>query len=242
MATVHHCRDYAQMSRRAAACVTAAATAKSDFLLCAPTGHSPAGLYQELIREGAKQQDLLRSLRVVKLDEWLGVPPDDPASCEHYLQGRLVGPLAIAAQRYLSFDSETKDPARECARISAELQREGPIDVCILGLGRNGHVGLNEPAPSLQPHCHVAKLSAETLGHAMMSGRDVKPASGLTLGMADILASRKILLLVTGNGKERAIGKFLEATITTDLPASFLWLHRDVEVLLDDSSCQNSGN
>jgi galactosamine-6-phosphate isomerase len=171
----------------------------------------------------------------VKLDEWLGLSPGDPVSCEHYLQSRLVGPLAIAAERYLSFDSETKDPVRECTRISAELERQGPVDVCILGLGRNGHVGLNEPAPTLQPRCHVAKLSAETLGHAMMSGRDAKPAFGLTLGMGDILASRKILLLVTGQGKERAIARFLEATVTTDLPASFLWLHQDVEVLLDDS-------
>jgi galactosamine-6-phosphate isomerase len=235
MATIQHCRDYEEMSRRAAAHVIAAATAKSDFLFCAPTGHSPAGLYQELIREGARQPDLLRNFRVVKLDEWLGVPPGDPVSCEHYLQSRLVGPLAIAAERYLSFDAETKDPVRECARVSAELERRGPINVCILGLGRNGHVGLNEPGPSVQPNCHVAKLSAETLGHAMMSGRDAKPAFGLTLGMGDILASRKIVLLVTGEGKERAIERFLEATITTDLPASFLWLHQDVEVLLDDS-------
>jgi len=236
MATVHHCRDYEEMSRRAASSVIAAATAKSDFLLCAPTGNSPVGLYQELIREGARQPDLRRSLRVVKLDEWLGVPADHPASCEHFLQSRLVGPLAIAAERYLSFDSKPKDPVRECARISAELERQGPIDVCILGLGRNGHVGLNEPAPNLQPHCHVAKLSAETFGHAMMGGLEAKPAFGLTLGIGDILAARKIVLLVTGAGKERAIARFLEATITTDLPATFLWLHHDVEVFLDDSS------
>lgn len=235
MATVHHCRDYEEMSRQAAAFVIAAVTAKSDFLLCAPTGNSPTGLYQELIRERARQPDLLRRFRVVKLDEWLGVPPDDPVSCEHYLQSQLVGPLEITAERYLSFDAESSNPLRECARISTELERQGPIDVCILGLGRNGHVGLNEPAPSVQPHCHVAKLSAETLGHAMMSGRDAKPAFGLTLGIGDILASRKVLLLVTGAGKERAIARFLEATVTTDLPASFLWLHQDVEVLLDDS-------
>lgn len=236
MATIHHCRDYAEMSRQAAARVIALATAKDDFLLCATTGNSPAGLYEALIRERGKNPDLLQSLRVVKLDEWLGVPPNDPASCEYYLQSRLVGPLAIAAERYLSFDSETKDPVRECARISAELKRQGPVDVCILGLGRNGHVGLNEPAPNLQPHCHVAKLSAETLGHAMMGDLGAKPAFGLTLGIGDILAARKIVLLVTGAGKERAIARFLEATITTDLPATFLWLHHDVEVFLDDRS------
>jgi galactosamine-6-phosphate isomerase len=236
MVTVHHCRDYAEMSRQSAARVIAAVAAKSDSLLCAPTGNSPVGLYQELIREGGRNPDLLRSLRVVKLDEWLGVPPGDPASCEHFLQNRLLGPLAIAAERYLAFDSETRDPVRECGRISAELARQGPIDVCILGLGRNGHLALNEPASSLQPHCHVAKLSAETLQHAMMGFSEPKPAFGLTLGIGDILAARKILLLVTGAGKERAIARFLEATITTDLPATFLWLHHDVEVFLDDSS------
>ena len=235
MANIQHCHDYEEMSRRAAAHVIAAATAKSDFLLCAPTGHSPAGLYRELIRESARQPDLLRNFRVVKLDEWLEMPPSDPASCEHYLQRRLIEPLGIAAERYISFDAEAKDPAKECARISAEVDRQGPIDVCILGLGRNGHVGLNEPAPHLQPHCHVAKLSEETRGHMMMSGRGTKPASGLTLGMGDILASRNILLLVTGEGKQRAIGRFLEATVTTDLPASFLWLHPNVDVMLDDS-------
>jgi galactosamine-6-phosphate isomerase len=235
MATIHHCRDYADMTRRAAARVIAAATAKRDLLLCAPTGHSPAGLYQEMIREGASQPDLLRDLRVVKLDEWLEMPPSDLASCEHYLQVRLIVPLGIAAERYISFDAEAKDPAKECARISAELDRQGPIDICILGLGRNGHLGLNEPSPNLQPHCHVAKLSEETRGHMMMSGSGTKPASGLTLGMGDILASRNILLLVTGEGKQRAIGRFLEATVTTDLPASFLWLHPNVDVMLDDS-------
>ena len=236
MATIHQCRDYSEMTERAAAHVLAAATEKRDFLLCAPTGHSPAGLYQEMIREGAMQPDLLKDIRVVKLDEWLGLPPGDPSSCEHYLRSRLVEPLRIAPERYLSFDAEAKNPVRECTRISAELYRQGPIDVCILGLGRNGHLGLNEPAPHLQPHCHVAKLSEETRGHMMMSGSGTKPVSGLTLGMGDILASRNILLLVTGAGKQRAIERFLEATVTTDLPASFLWLHPNVDVMLDDSS------
>jgi galactosamine-6-phosphate isomerase len=87
----------------------------------------------------------------------------------------------------------------------------------------------------LQPHCHVATLSGETLRHAMMSTREAKPAYGLTLGIGDILQSRKILLLVTGTGKEQVVAKFLEGTVTTELPATFLWLHHDLEIFLDDS-------
>lgn len=236
MAKVRHCHDYREMSREAAACVVAAAAAKSDSLVCAPTGHSPAGLYQELIREAEAKPDLFRSLKVVKLDEWLGVPASDPATCEHFLRSRLLDPLAIAPERYISFDSVAADPLQECAAIQGKLERQGPIDLCILGLGKNGHVGLIEPGPRLEPHCHVAKLSEQTLRHAMMISRTEKPAYGMTLGIGDILQARKILLLVTGPGKKPVIARFFEAAVTTDLPATFLWLHHDLEVLLDDSS------
>lgn len=224
------------MSREAAARVIAAATAKSDSLLCAPTGNSPVGLYQELIREAQRKPELFQRLRVIKLDEWLGIPASDAATCERFLKARLLDPLSIAAERYISFDPETADPAQECARISGELERQGPIDLCILGLGRNGHVGLIEPGALLQPGCHVTKLSEETLRHAMLSSRKEKPAFGMTLGIGDLLRSRKIVLLVTGKGKERVTARFLEGAVTPDLPATFLWPHHDVEVLLDDSS------
>jgi len=239
MVRVHHCRDYQEMSRQAAARVISAAASKSDLLLCAPAGNSPAGLYRELAGEVERTADLFRSLRVVKLDEWLGFPASDAATCEHFLKSRLLGPLAVAAERYIAFDPETADPLQECARVQDELERQGPIDLCILGLGKNGHVGLNEPGPSLQPSCHVATLSEETLKHAMMSSMESKPARGLTLGIGDILHARKIVLLVTGEGKKPVIERFLEGSVTTDLPATLLWLHHDLEVFLDDS-CNNA--
>ncbi len=212
----------------------AALSAKKDSLLCLATGNSPAGLYQELVGEFGVRPDLFRSMRVIKLDEWLRVPASDPASCEHYLKSRVLDPLEIDAGRYISFAAEAGDPRGECSRISGELQRQGPVDLCILGLGKNGHLGLNEPAASLQPHCHVAKLTEQTRRHVMVSGRTEKPVEGLTIGMGDILQSRKIVLLITGEGKEAATRRFLERTVTTELPATFLWLHHDVEVWLDE--------
>ena len=236
MTGLHRCRDYQDMSRQAAAHVIAAVAARSDALLCAATGGSPAGLYRELVREAGRTPDLFRRLRVLKLDEWLQLPADDDATCESFLRSRLLDPLGIEADRYIAFDPQTEDPLRECGRISAELARHGPIDLCVLGLGRNGHVGLIEPAPCLQPHCHVATLSDQTLGHQMLSAVKSGPTHGMTLGIADILAARKILLLVTGEGKERTIARFLEGTVTTDVPATFLWLHHELEVFVDDAS------
>jgi galactosamine-6-phosphate isomerase len=224
------------MSRRAAECVVASTAAKRDSLLCLPTGHSPAGLYHQWVREVESKPELFRSLRVIKLDEWLGVSASDPVSCEHYLRTRILGPLAIDAPHYIAFDSEAADPSIECARINAELERRGPIDLCILGLGKNGHLGLNEPSLRLQPHCHVAQLSEETRQHSMFDDREVRPTHGLTLGIGDILQARKIVLLITGEGKASAIARFFEGVVTTEVPATFLWLHHDVEVFLDEAA------
>lgn len=224
------------MSRRAAASVLAAVAAKPDSLLCLATGHSPAALYVGLAREARARPDVFRSLRIIKLDEWLGVPASDPGSCEHYLRSRVLEPLAIDDARYVAFDGEAAEPLRECVRINRQLVRQGPIDLCILGLGKNGHLGLNEPAASLMPHCHVATLTEQTRQHSMVGEREDKPVRGMTLGMRDILDSRKILLLITGQGKEAATARFFERVETPELPATYLWSHPDVEVWLDDAA------
>lgn len=238
MARIHRCEGYREMSREAAALIISALAAKGDSLLCAATGSSPESLYQELAREARKTPTLFQRLRVVKLDEWLGVTASNPASCEYFLKRRLLDPLSIAPERYIGFNPETADAQRECGRVLAALERHGPIDLCILGLGKNGHVGFNEPGSSLLPHCHVAKLSEETLRHAMLSSTEVKPTHGMTLGIADVLAARKIVLLITGEGKEQVTAKFLDGGVTTEVPATFLWLHHDVEVFLDASEAQ----
>jgi galactosamine-6-phosphate isomerase len=235
MATIHRCRDYGEMSRRAAGLVVAAVEAKSDALLCLTTGHSPAGLYQELAGAAVRKPDLFADLQVVKLDEWLGVPASDPNSCEHFLNEHVLGPLGVEANRYISFDAAATEPAAECARVSESIARRGPIDLCILGLGKNGHLGLNEPGPGLQPHCHVATLAEMTRQHPMFDDRPERPRHGLTLGIGDLLKSRRILLLITGKGKAAATAKFLEGRVTTEWPVSFLWLHPHVDVLLDES-------
>ena len=154
LARIHHCRDYQDMSREAAARVIGAVATKSDSLLCAPAGNSPAGLYGELIREAERKADRFRRLRVVKLDEWLGLPAGDAATCEHFIRSRLLEPLAIEAERYISFDAETADPLRECARVGEELERQGP-STSAFSAGEERHVGLNDRTLP-QPHCHVA--------------------------------------------------------------------------------------
>jgi galactosamine-6-phosphate isomerase len=230
---VRYCEDYDSLSAQAASLISAEIGRHPNLLLCAATGNSPIGLYRELAEQAAADRALFAALRVIKLDELGGVPADDPGSCEHYLKTRVLGPLAVAADRYIVFAATPADPPAECERIRAELAQRGPIDVCVLGLGINGHIGFNEPGPFLIPQCHVARLSEQSRRHAMVRSMDGAPPFGLTLGMQEILASRRIILLVAGSGKKHAIAGLLSGEVSTSLPASFLWLHQRVDCLID---------
>ncbi len=226
------CENYERLSAQAASIVGAHLERKHSLLLCAATGNSPVGLYGELARRATVDRDLFRSLKVIALDEWGGVRESDPGSAAGYLRERVLAPLAISADRFIAFDPAI-DPAEACSRMRAELERIGPIDLAILGLGRNGHVGFNEPGPALVPYCHVAQLSEETRRHAMTRSMKEPPRHGLTLGLQEILASRRILLLVTGEGKQQTVARLLTEEVTTTLPASLLWLHGSVDCLID---------
>jgi len=230
---ITYCNDYSEMSSLAAFLVREELEREPDMLLCTATGTSPEGLYRELAATAIQEKELFNQLRILKLDEWGGIPENHPASCEYFLKKNLLAPLNIPQERYISFHSDPGDPVAECKRIRSQLKKEGPIDICILGLGRNGHLGFNEPAPKLGSHCHVAELSEESLQHAMIASMDNKPTYGLTLGMKDILSSQLIIMLVSGKEKKQIAEKFLQGGVSSDLPASYLWPHPHVECLVD---------
>jgi galactosamine-6-phosphate isomerase len=199
--------------------------AKPDLLLCTATGTSPTGIYRRLVDSVREDPLLPERLRIIKLDEWAGIEHGGEGSCESYLRQHLLDPLKIDDTRFLSFVSDVPDPLGECERINSRLSQEGPIDVAILGLGKNGHLGFNEPAAHLEPHCHLATLTSASRGHSMMNHAMQKPTQGMTLGMKDILNSKMIILIVSGPGKDDALSILLSGKITTSCPASFLRLH-----------------
>lgn len=225
--------DFEAMSRRAAALIEAEVRCRPGLLLCAAAGSSPGRTYELLGERAAAKSARFRRLRVIKVDEWGGLGPADPGTCESDLKRRLLGPLGVSGDRYCGFESRPSDPARECERVARWLGRQGPIDLSILGVGLNGHVAMNEPADALCPGPHVAALAAGSLAHPMLSASGVKPAYGLTLGMADLLKSRTILLLVSGERKREVLERLRRPEVTPRFPVSFLWLHPKVTVLCD---------
>jgi galactosamine-6-phosphate isomerase len=233
--SLHVAENYEEMSRAAAMTLTEELRTNPNLLLCAATGSTPTRTYELLTARMKEEPDLFHNLQLLKLDEWGELPMKDAGTCETYLQKYLIKPLKIPAARYLSFQSQA-NPETECARIDRLLEKVGPIDVCVLGLGLNGHLGLNEPADALQPKAHRAELDPGTLQHSMLQQAAIPIRYGLTLGMGQLLQAKKIILLVNGAHKAAALQQLFSRRITTRFPASFLWLHPQVICFCDQTA------
>src|SRR5213593_1368775 len=157
------------MSRQAADRILAALTRRADLLFCAAGGSTPIRTYQLLAEHQTRGPEAFRALRVLKLDEWGGLEMSAPGSCEHQLRTHLIKPLGLPDDRYFAFNSNSVEPATECEKVRSRLAQEGPIGLCLLGLGVNGHIALNEPAPTLNPVAHVTPLTEESLRHPMLA-------------------------------------------------------------------------
>ena len=228
--------NYQELSNKAAEMIYQNIVEKPDLMLCAATGSSPLLTYQKLIEKYRQNSEVFSKLKVLKLDEWGGISMENKQSCEHFLQTNLVQPMKIDDLRYISFNSNALNKEKECERIDSYIHKKGPIDLCVLGLGLNGHVAFNEPGTFLHAKSHIVDLTEDSLKHPMAKNMGEIPKYGLTIGMADILQSRKIIMLITGKGKEEKIKEFLSGKISTRLPASFLWLHANTECLIDSES------
>ncbi len=229
---ITHLSSYAEMSKLAAEIIALEVKLNPTLLFCAATGGSPTGMYAEM----AKNPSIYQHMRVVKMDEWGIIPLSHKDSCETYLKQHLLGPLSIPQDRYTTFDTAPHVVEAECKRLQSFVAANGPMDICILGLGKNGHIAFNEPAEALQPYFHKAILATSTIQHDPTLAAGPEPAYGLCMGMQEILQSKKIIFLVTGKGKKDALERIMSKKIGTDCPASFLWLHPNVECLIDLSA------
>lgn len=226
-------KDYESLSQAAAEHMLAKVKSKPDAVICLATGTTPTRCYELLSRLNTEDKQEFNQVSIVKLDEWGGLADSDPSTCEYYLRKHIVVPLQIREEKYISFRGSASDSNRECQRIQDKLSEIGRIDLCVLGLGVNGHLGFNEPADSLLPNVHVAELAEQTQKHSMIHAAPRKPEYGYTLGMADLLQSEEIMILVSGNHKAFQLRRLLSKNIDTRFPASLLWLHHNVTLFSD---------
>ncbi|MGX1930111.1 galactosamine-6-phosphate isomerase [Flagellimonas sp. 2504JD4-2] len=228
---IHHFKNKEHFIGAAADLLIQEIDGNPGLLMCTATGSSPLPVYRALVEDAKIYKERYNKLRIIKLDEWVGLENQN-GSCEAYLQKELIAPLEIPDKNYIAFNARTTEPTDECLRIGHLLNQHGPIDLCVLGLGKNGHLGFNEPPASPAQKCHVARLSQLSQEHSMVAGQAEKPEYGMTLGIRDILNSKKVLLLVSGEGKEEAKKQLLSSKVDPMCPASLLWKHPNVDCFI----------
>jgi len=209
---------------------------KPRIVLGLPTGRTPVALYREIRSRSHRGHVDWSQVRTFNLDEFVGLGAGDAGSYCAYMQTELFDHVRIEPLNISMLDGRAADLAAECARYERAIDEAGGIDIQILGIGGNGHIGFNEPAGTLEAETHVAALQEETrAANAGLFGGDITrvPSHAVSMGMATILQARKIVLIATGAEKSEAVARMIDGPITTQLPASFLQVHPRVTVMLD---------
>ena len=231
-------KDYDAMSRRAASIIAAQVVAKPDCVLGLATGSTPVGTYKQLI-EWYKQGDLsFAEVHSVNLDEYAGLAPDHDQSYRYFMQDNLFNHVDIVADNTNVPSGLAADPAAECARYEQVVAGLGYADLQLLGLGRNGHIGFNEPCDEFPVATHLVDLTESTIdaNARFFASADDVPKQALTMGIGTIMRARKILVVANGADKADAVYKAFAGPVTPEVPASILQLHPDVTLVADESA------
>jgi len=230
--------DYHEMSREAARIVAHQVLAEPESVLGLPTGDTPTMMYEELVN--MYKLGLLNFSRVVtfNLDEYYGLPPDHPQSYHRYMREKLFEHVNATNENVHIPDGGMKDATAACRRYEEDLNRYGKIDLQVLGIGPNGHIGFNEPGTDWGMTVGLVRLSDTTRNRVAprFGGIENVPVYAITMGIKTIMRSKKILLLASGKAKAIPTKRAVEGPITEAVPASVLQLHPDVTLILDQEA------
>lgn len=225
---------YEAMSKQAADDLIAIVQKISNPLISPASGDSPAGLYKEIVKHANNDRLDTGNWRFVALDEWTGMNGSDEGSCRFHLDNQLFVPLNVASDRICFFDGRAENLELECGRAEDCIKLNGGIDAAIVGLGLNGHVGMNEPGTSADSRIRVAPIDPLTQQVGQKYFKEPKQLSeGITLGLANLLEAHNILLLVSGSKKAAIVKQMIEEEISEQLPATLLRNHKGLRIYLD---------
>lgn len=231
-------KDYKEMSRKAANIIAAQVITKPDSVLGLATGSTPIGMYQELIA-GYKNGDLdFSQVKSVNLDEYRGLPREHDRSYYYFMYENLFKDINIDLNNTNVPNGMELDSDKECERYNQVIESMGGVDIQVLGLGHNGHIGFNEPADSFAKLTHCVDLTQSTIeaNKRFFASADDVPRQAYTMGIQTIMKAKKILLIVSGEDKAAILRDSLCGEVTPKVPASILQFHNDVVVVADEAA------
>lgn len=226
--------SYEKLSHAAAEEMVRTIQRKPNAVLCVASGNSPlqtCHVFVNLVKQNGID---VSNVFFVGLDEWLGVNPDDQGSGESFFKKNIGEPLGISKNKYHMFNAAAKDVASECKQMDDVIAKIGGIDLMVVGIGINGHIGFNEPGVPFDLKSHVIELTPTTTTVGQKYFSEQKPLKyGITLGLAHLMQSREVLLLADGAKKTTIVGKALNGPVSREIPASILRDHPNSLVMLD---------
>ncbi len=235
---IYRAKDYDGMSRQAANILSAHVILKPECVLGFATGSTPVGMYSQLIEWNRKGDVDFSKVHTVNLDEYLGLAPTHDQSYRYFMQKNLFDHINVKPENTNLPDGLASDPAAECVRYDKVIADLGGVDVQVLGMGHNGHIGFNEPADAFTKGTQVMELTERTIeaNARFFASRDEVPRKALTMGIQTIMLARHILLVVSGEDKAEILKAALTGPITPKVPASILQLHPDVVLVADEAA------
>lgn len=228
-------KDYDEISKKAALIIAAQIILKPTSVLGLATGSTPVGIYRELIAMHQRGELDFAQVTTFNLDEYYPIAPEHPQSYHYFMYDNLFNHINIKPEN-IHLLNGTADPIEvECANYEQMITAAGGIDLQLLGIGVNGHLGFNEPNTHLNAQTHLIDLLEETIqvnSRFFQSVSEV-PRQAVTMGIGTILKARRIVLIASGRNKAAAIKKTIQGFVTPECPSSFLQTHPDVTVFLD---------
>lgn len=231
-------KDYQDMSRKAANIISAQVIMKPGCVLGLATGSTPIGIYRQLIDWYEKGDLDFSKVSTVNLDEYRGLKHTDTQSYYYFMRENLFGHVNIREDATFVPDGTNEDAEAACANHEEIIRSLGGIDLQLLGLGNNGHIGFNEPGAAFEKETHCVDLTKSTIeaNSRFFASIDEVPTQAYTMGIRTIMQAKKILVVVNGEGKADIVARAFWGPVTPEVPASILQMHPDVTVVADEAA------
>ncbi len=232
------CDNYDEVSEKAAQLVEAQILENDHSVLGLATGSTPLGLYERLVEGVTSRGISYKNVSTINLDEYLGLEKEHPESYQTFMSDNLFDKIDISIENTYIPDGTSDSAEEECLRYEQVIDSVGPIDLQILGIGKNGHIGFNEPGTDSNSLTHVVELVASTResNARFFPSIDEVPTHAITTGIKSILKSKKIILMASGKNKAEAVKTLLSKDVNESFPASILWNHDNVTLIVDQDA------
>lgn len=235
---IYQAKDYKDLSRKAANIISAQVIMKPNAVLGLATGSSPVGTYQQLIEWYKKGDVDFSNVTTINLDEYRGLSGENEQSYRYFMNTNFFDHINIDKERTFVPEGTQLDSEKACSDYNQIIRNAGGIDLQLLGIGGNGHIGFNEPGEAFETETHCVKLTENTIqaNARFFDSMDEVPKEAYTMGIKSIMQARKILLIAAGKSKAEALYQSFFGPVTPNVPASILQLHNDVTVVADEDA------